>query len=94
MPKTAYVEKTIYDIEGVRVDFVKDGKNVRDEAPLPYNYKAAKATKNAYNVSQFKEKIKKQFPGYDFYVYDGKGNKCRGNMLLSTVRDTYLDEED
>lgn len=26
MPKTEYVEKTIFTIEGVNVDFVKDGK--------------------------------------------------------------------
>ena len=31
MPKTEYVEKTIFNIEGVNVDFVKDGKNVRSE---------------------------------------------------------------
>lgn len=91
MPKTEYVEKTIFTIEGVNVDFVKDGKNVRGEVKLPYNYKAGKATKNAYNVTQFKEKLKNQFPGYDFKVYDG--NACRGNMLLGNVRDTYLDDD-
>ena len=93
MPRTDYVEKTIFNIEGFNVDFVKDGKNVRDEAKLPNNYKAGKATKNSFNVAQFKEKLKKQFPGYDFNVYDGDGNKCRGNMLLSNVRDTYLEDE-
>ena len=93
MPKTEYVEKTIFNIEGVNDDFVKDGKNVRSEVKLPYNYKATKATKNSYNVSQFKDKLKKQFPGYDFNVYDGEGNKARGNMLLGNLRDTYLDEE-
>jgi hypothetical protein len=92
MPRTDYVEKTIFNIEGVNVDFFKDGKNVRSEVQLPYNYKASKATKNAYNVSQFKEKLKSQFPGYDFKVYDGNGNSCRGNMLLANVRDTYLDD--
>ena len=93
MPKTEYVEKTIFNIEGVNVDFVKDGKNVRSEVKLPSNYKAAKATKNSYYVSQFKDKLKKQFPGYDFVVYDGEGNKARGNMLLGNLRDTYLDED-
>lgn len=93
MPKTEYVEKTIYNIEGVNVNFVKNGKNVRDEVKLPYNYKANKATKNAFSVSQFIDKLKGYFPGYDFVVYDGKGNKCRGNRLLGNVRDTYLDDE-
>ena len=71
MPKTEYVEKTIYNIEGVNVDFIN----------------------NAYSVAPFKDKLKKQFAGYDFKVYDGNGNVCRGNMLLGTVRDTYLDDE-
>ena len=30
MPKVEYVEKTIFSLEGVNVDFIKDGKNVRD----------------------------------------------------------------
>ena len=35
MPKVEYVEKTIFSLEGVNVDFIKDGKNVRDDASLP-----------------------------------------------------------
>ena len=45
MPKVEYVEKTIFSLEGVNVDFIKDGKNVRDDASLPKNYKIGKATK-------------------------------------------------
>ena len=91
MPKVEYVEKTIYSLEGVNVDFIKDGKNVRDDASLPKNYKIGKATKNAANVKFLIDKLKNQFPGYDFIVYDGNGNPARGNMLLGNVRDTYLD---
>lgn len=53
MPKVEYVEKTIFSLEGVNVDFIKDGKNVRDDASLPKNYKIGKATKNSANVTFF-----------------------------------------
>jgi len=92
MPKVSYVEKTIYKMEGINVDFVKDGKNVRDDASLPKNYAAMRMTKNAANVYEFKLKLQKQFPGYDFIIYDGYGNKARGNMLLANLRDTYLED--
>jgi hypothetical protein len=88
-----YVEKTISEIEGVRVDFLKNGKNVRDEVDLPYNYNAKYATKNSANVSFLKEKLKKQYPGYDFNVYNNNGESARGNILLANLRDTYLEED-
>ena len=92
MPKVEYVEKTIFNLEGVNVDFVKDGKNVRDDASLPKNYKIGKATKNSANVSFLISKLQTQFPGYDFIVYKGNGEKVRGNTLLGNLRDTYLEE--
>lgn len=94
MPKVGFVEKTIFNIEGIDVDFLKDGKNVRSEVMLPTNYKAGKQTKNAANVSFLKEKLKKQFPGYDFIVRKADGDSARGNILLGNLRDTYLDDED
>ena len=92
MPKVKYVERTIYNIEGIDVHFVKDGKDVRSDASLPVNYKASRATKNASNVSDLKSKLTKQFSGYNFEVLDGNGNRARGNMLLGTLRDTYDDD--
>ncbi|OQB14302.1 MAG: hypothetical protein BWY15_01157 [Firmicutes bacterium ADurb.Bin193] len=95
MPKVSFIEKTIYELEGIKVDFVKDGKNLRGDVDLPYNYKGVKMTKNSANVSFLKDKLKKQYCGYDFWIYDGNGNKARGNLLLGNLRDTYLsDEED
>lgn len=92
MPKVRYVEQSIYNIEGVTVRFIKDGKDVRSDASLPVNYKASRATKNASNVTDLKNKLVKQFPGYDFNVLDGDGNVARGNTLLGNLRDTYDDE--
>ncbi len=93
MPKVEFVEKTIFNIEGFNVIIKKDGKDVRSDASLPSNYRAGKMTKNAASVSYFQEKWYKQFPGYEIEVLDNEGVEQRGNVLLSTVRDTYLDEE-
>lgn len=93
MPRIEFVEKTIYKKEGIDVKFFKDGKDVRGDASVPNNYVSGRMTKNSANVSFFKEKLKKQYPGYDFEVYDGNGKKQRGNTLLGNVRDTYADEE-
>lgn len=91
MPRIEFVEKTIYKKEGIDVKFFYNGKDVRGDSSVPTNYQADRATKNNANVAQLKEKLKKQFPGYDFEVYDGEGKKVRGNVLLSTVRDSYDD---
>lgn len=94
MPRVDFVEKTVFNIEGVNVIIKKDGKDVRGDASLPSNYKVGKMTKNSANVNFLKEKLHKQFPGYDFEILDNCGKKQRGNVLLSTVRDTYLDEDE
>ena len=92
MPKVKYVEKTIWEKEGVKVKFKKDGKDVRGDASLPTNYISQKATKNSANVTFLKNKLHKQFPGYDFDVENAEKNKQRGNTLLGNVRDTFLEE--
>jgi len=94
MPRTDFVERTIFNIEGFNVNFISTGKNLRGEVQQPHNYLASKATKNTYNVSQFIAKLKSQYPGYDFEVLLGNGERARGNMLLSTVRDSYMEDED
>lgn len=93
MPRIEFVEKTIYKKENLDVKFYKDGKDVRGDASVPTNYQCGKQTKNSASVSQFIDKLKKQYPGYDFVVFNGEGNKVRGNTLLTNVRDSYVDEE-
>lgn len=94
MPKVGYIESQIKKNEHVKVHFMKDKKNVRSEVFLQTNYTSKKMTKNAANVNYLKEKLKKNFPGYDFKVYDGDDNPARGNMLLGTLRDTYLSDDE
>lgn len=91
MPRVDFIEKTIFNIEYFYVNIKKDGRNVRSDAVLPINYVAERMTKNAMNVSSFREKFNKQFPGYDVDVLFPDGTVANGNTLLGTVRDRYLD---
>lgn len=82
MPKVEYVEKTIFSLEGVNVDFIKDGKNVRDDASLPKNYKIGKATKNSANVTFLINKLQ-------------MGYKCNSlDMILSYMTEKGIGLEE
>lgn len=94
MPRVEFIEKTIYKKEGIDVKFFKDGKDVRGDLFITNNYQSTNRTHNDKNVKFFKEKLKSQYPGYDFEVYDGDGNKVHGNVSLSKVRDSYESEEE
>ncbi|MDE7286408.1 MAG: hypothetical protein K2N55_06170 [Lachnospiraceae bacterium] len=94
MPKVKNVEKRIYDIEGFQVTIKKDGKDVRGDASLPNQYKAGKMSKNSFSVKDWKKKFKKQYAGYSVDVLKANGNKASGQTKLSTVRDTYLEDND
>lgn len=89
MPKVGYIEKTIYNLEGVNVDFVQNGRNVRSEVQLPCNYSYERQLKNSANVSSLRERLERQFPGYEFIIYKGNGDPAPGNMLMGNLRDTY-----
>lgn len=93
MPKLSFVEKRIFEIEGFQVDFLDKGKNLRDDKQFPKQYEAERMSKNSFTVSDFKDKLGKQFPGYEFNVLLGNGRRASGQMKLSTVRDTYLADE-
>ena len=93
MPFVKNVEKKIYDVEGFEVTIRRDGKDVRGDASLPTQYAGLRMTKNAASVSDFRDKFQRQYPGYNVDVLKGDGSKAPGQMKLSTVRDTYFDEE-
>ena len=65
---------------------------MRSDKNIPKQYEAERMTRNSFTVSEFKEKLRRQFPGYDFDVLNADGTIARGQTNLCTVRDTYLDE--
>lgn len=91
MPKLEFVEKRIFEIEGFQVVF-KDvnGKNIRDDKKFPKQYEAERATRNSFSVKDYKEKLQRQFTGYEFDILNSDGTIAKGQTKLATVRDTYL----
>ena len=94
MPLVKNVEKKIFEVEGFEVVIKHNGKDVRSDASLPTQYKGVNMSKNSYSVSEWKDKFKKQYPGYDVDVLKNNGTKAVGQTKLSTVRDTYLEDEE
>lgn len=92
MPKVSIIEKRIFEVEGFQVDIVKEGKNVRSDLQLPKQYAAERMTRNSMTVSDWRDKFKTQYVGYDAVVYKNDGSKASGQTKLSTVRDTYLED--
>jgi len=95
MPKVSNVEKKIKEKEGFAVHFLnpETGRNLRGDAELPTQYAAKKMTRNSFTVSDFKIKLRTQYAGYDVVVCKSDMSKAPGQMKLSTLRDTYLPEE-
>lgn len=89
MPRTDYIEKTVYELEGFEIIITQNGVNVRGDKFIPRQYDAAKMSKKSFTVREWQEKFQCQFPGYEALVLYEDGSIARGNTLLSTVRDSY-----
>lgn len=96
MAKVKTIERIIWELEGLDIKFIKDGRDVRgDLSGLPQNYNYLNRAKGSMNVSTWKSKrFHGSFPGYDVEILDGDGNAVNGHTLLSTVRDSYVEESD
>lgn len=92
MPQIKNIEKRIFDVEGFEVTIMKDGRNMRSDAVLPVQYNAQRMTKDSATVGEFKAKFRSQFPGYEVEVLLRNGSFAPGQMLLSTVRESYLSD--
>lgn len=95
MPKVKNVEKKMWDVEGFDVCIKHNGKDVRgDKSGLP-QYSYERSAKNDMTVSEYKKKrFGPNFPGYELDVLDGDGNSVPGQTKLSTVRDSYSEDDD
>ncbi len=88
------VERKVRRVEGFEVRILHpSGVDVRgDREGLP-QYEHKRALKNSSNVKSWKlHRFRLRYPGFDVEVVDAHGQHCHGNMLLGTVRDTYLDD--
>ena len=91
MPRADVVERSVWNIEGFHILIMQNDVNFRGDKQIPKQYVAERMSKNSFTVSKWKSKFQVQFPRYDVQVLNADGSKARGNTLLSTVRDTYLD---
>ncbi len=94
MPKMKNVEKKIWDVEGFAVTFKQNGKDVHGAKEGIPQYVRQYAAKNEMTVNEWKEnRFAKQYPGYEVEVLDGEGQAVPGQTKLSTLRDTYQEDE-
>lgn len=95
MPTVKNIERKIGNIEGFDVVMKQEGENVRGDKKLQKQYSKQIAAKGTYTVAKWiKKRFKVDFPGYDVDVLFFDGDKATGNTLLSTVRDSYTEEDD
>lgn len=99
MPKVKSVERRIFNIEGFDVTIKAknnngEWKDIRDDASLPKQYNASRMSRNSFSVTEWKSKFKKQYPGYEVDVLDNNGDPIDGHTKLSSVRDTYIPDDD
>lgn len=94
MARVKNVEKRIWDLEGFAVRILwPDGRDVRgDKTGMP-TYPYDRAAKNSMSVASWRElRFHHAFPGFDVEVVDADGTAAHGNTLLSSVRDSYLED--
>ena len=88
------VEKRIWDIEQFAVVIRHaDGKDMRgDKTGIPM-YAFDRMAKNSITVAAWREqRFKASYPGLEVDVLDGFSDVAAGNMLLSSVRDSYFED--
>ena len=94
MPKVKNVEKKIWDVEGFDVAFCQNGKNVHGAKQGVPQYPYSNKVKNNQTVNDWKKnRFAENYPGFDVIVYDGDGKEVKGQTKISTVRDSYNEDE-
>jgi hypothetical protein len=91
MSTVANVERKIRRVEGFRVRILHlRGVDVRgDRMGLP-QYSYHRAAENHITVENWKAtRFRPSYPGFEVDVLDRRRNSVKGNMKLSTVRETY-----
>lgn len=94
MAKVKRVEKQIWDIEqfAVRICHL-DGRDVRDDKQGLPTYDYERCAKDTMTVAYWKEtRFASKYPGFEVEVLDGDGYVANGNTLLSTLRDSYMED--
>lgn len=90
------VEKRVFDVEGfsVRIRHGRDSRDVRSDKAMVKQYGFRRALKHSKSVKDWRDgRFARAYPGFVVDVLDSHGRIAHGRTLLSTVRDSYLEEE-
>lgn len=81
------VETKIKQVEGFKVTFVKNNRDIRGNLEDIPTYPYAVAAQDNWTVQEWKQKrFSQKYPGYDVRVYDKKGVLATGQKTLATIR--------
>lgn len=95
MPTIQTVERQIFRCERFKVQFRdrQTGRDVNGNLDGVPSYRYAKMALNRWSVNRWKEqRFNECYPGFDVAVLRNDQHVAHGRTLLSTVRDTYLDD--
>lgn len=95
MATVKQVERRIEKIEGFRVQILhgRDRRNVRGDKSGVTQYPYERALKGSNHVKAWRDhRFAKHYPGFEVQVLNASGHVAHGGTLLTTVRDTYLDD--
>lgn len=88
------IEKKIWDKEGFQVRIMQSNRDVRGDKKGLKQWPYINQTKGSATVRDFQGKFHNIYPGFDIEVLDVDGKAVAGNMLLTNVRDTYIDDSE
>jgi len=95
MPTIKNVEKQIFKIERFNVQFRdrQTGRDVMGNLDGIKSYPYANMAKNRWSVNDWRgRRFNVCYPGFDVAVLRNDNHVAHGRTLLSTLRDTYLEE--
>ena len=71
-----------------------DSRDVRSDKSSVKQYSYKRALKHSKSVKAWRDShFTRTYPGFTVEVLDASGNVAHGRTLLSTVRDSYLEDE-
>jgi len=95
MATVKQVERRIEKIEGFQVQILhgRDRRDVRGDKSGVTQYPYERALKGSNHVKAWRDhRFAMHYPGFEVQVLNASGYVAHGDTLLTTVRDTYLDD--
>jgi hypothetical protein len=85
-----HLEEQIWKIEGFRVRFSRNGRNVRSDREDMPSYPYHRAAKRSWTIDRYRRcRLQAAYPGFEFDIVEGSGERAPGNTHLSTLRGSY-----